>query len=62
LLGDIGMLGIQDNWVALAYILCIASTALCLVYGFFYWNKDGAQADAADKKWIKEEKKVEEEL
>ena len=54
------MLGINDGWVAAAYILCIASTLLCIVYGVLNWNKgdDGASSDE-DLKWAAEEKKVE---
>ncbi|WP_371360964.1 symporter small accessory protein [Sporomusa malonica] len=26
------MLGLSDPWIALAYILCLASTALCIGY------------------------------
>jgi hypothetical protein len=33
------MLGISDFGIALVYVLCIASTLLCLVYGIFNWNK-----------------------
>ncbi len=33
------MLGIDGFGVWLAYILCILSTLLCIVYGIIYWNK-----------------------
>ena len=33
------MLGFADIWVAAAYILCIASTVLCIVYGLMHWNE-----------------------
>jgi hypothetical protein len=56
------MLGIQDGYVALAYILCIGSTLLCVVYGIAMWNKGDEPVQEADIKWAKEEKKVEEEL
>ena len=35
------MLGIPDFWVWSAYVLCILSTAACVVYGVRNWNKDG---------------------
>jgi hypothetical protein len=58
----LGMLGIQDFYVAMAYILCIASTLLCVIYGLFNWNKGEESVRAEDVQWVAEEKKVEEEL
>jgi hypothetical protein len=55
------MLGIEDKYVALAYILCIASTLLCVVYGIVMWNK-GDDVKSEDVKWAQEEKKVEDKL
>jgi hypothetical protein len=34
------MFGFGDVWVALAYILCLLSTLLCIGYGVVFWNKD----------------------
>lgn len=56
------MFGIQSFPVALAYLLCIASALLCVVYGILNWNKGEAQVEPDDVKWAAEEKKVEEEL
>lgn len=56
------MLGIEDRYVALAYILCLASTALCVVYGLINWNRGEERVEQEDIKWISQEKKVEEEL
>jgi hypothetical protein len=56
------MLGLQDKWVVLVYILCVASTLLCLIYGFFAWNKGDDSVKAEDVKWVKEEEKVEEDI
>lgn len=56
------MLGIQDKWVALAYILCIASTVLCVVYGIVAWNKGGTEIKPEDKRWAAEEDKAEEKM
>jgi hypothetical protein len=50
------MLGIQDIWVWLAYILCILSTLLCVVYGFINWNKGEEAMKPEDTAWAKEEK------
>lgn len=56
------MLGIEDKYVALAYLLCILSMLLCVVYGIVNWNRhdEGVQDD--DIRWAEEEKKVESEL
>ncbi len=34
------MLGFAGVSVFLAYILCIISTVVCVVYGAIMWNKD----------------------
>ena len=39
------MLGFGDFWVALAYILCLGSTLLCVVYGILHWNDDEEMAE-----------------
>ena len=56
------MLGIEDKVVAWAYILCILSAVLCVVYGFINWNKGDESSKEEDVKWAREEKKVEEEI
>ncbi len=56
------MLGIEDKWVWLAYLLCIASTLLCVIYGAANWNKGEEPVKQEDVRWAAEEQKVEEEL
>jgi hypothetical protein len=56
------MLGIPSLGVALAYVLCIASMVLCVVYAWRNWNRGDETVEADDVKWAAEEKKVEEEL
>jgi hypothetical protein len=56
------MLGIEDKGVLTAYLLCIASTILCIVYGLLNWNKGNEDVQPDDVKWAAEEKKVEEEV
>lgn len=59
------LLGIEDKYVAAAYILCVASAILCVIYGLVMWNRGGEEAQgqqAEDVRWAKEEKKVEEKL
>lgn len=56
------MLGIEDTYVWLAYLLCILSTALCVIYGLFTWNRGEEPLEPDDRRWAAEEKKVEEGL
>ncbi len=56
------MLGIEDGAVALAYILCLASTALCVVYAWMNWNRGDDSAQAEDQHWEAEEEHVEENI
>ncbi len=50
------LLGIKDVWVWLAYILCLLSTLLCVVYGFIHWNQGEEEVKSEDVDWAKEEK------
>lgn len=56
------MLGIADPVVLLAYLLCIGSTLLCIVYGAINWNK-GLENEPEEidegKKWECDEEKME---
>jgi hypothetical protein len=55
------MLGISGFGVALAYILCILSTILCIVYGIINWNKGGEDEPEQieeEAKWEKKEEEV----
>jgi len=56
------MLGIDDPIVLLAYLLCIGSSLLCVVYGILCWNKGHDAVTAVDVKWATEEKRAENEL
>jgi hypothetical protein len=58
------MLGIEGKWVAAAYVLCIASTLLCVIYGLITWNRGAEKPGEAeeDVRWAKEEKKVEQDM
>jgi hypothetical protein len=59
------MLGINDPWILTAYLLCILSAVLCIIYGAYHWNK-GAENEAEElseeAKWEKDELKIEETL
>ncbi len=59
------MLGLGDGWVIAAYILCIASAILCVVYGILNWNKEAdadVSPDSEASDWIKEEIKIEKQI
>jgi len=56
------MLGIEDKYVDFAYILCVLSTLLCIVYGLINWNRGEDEVKSEDIHWAAEEKKVEEKL
>jgi hypothetical protein len=55
------MLGLHPS-VGLAYILCLLSALLCVVYGLINWNKGDHSIDDEDKHWAEEEDKLEGEL
>ncbi len=56
------MLGIEDKWVLLAYLLCIASALLCVIYGWRNWNRGQEQIQEDDVRWAAQEDKAEEKL
>lgn len=56
------MLGIDDPWVWSAYLLCIASTVACVVYGAAMWNRGDEPVAKEDVRWAAEEKEIEKEL
>lgn len=56
------MLKIPDFWIWSAYILCILSTAACVIYGVLNWNKGAENEDLEideESKWETAEKQVE---
>ena len=55
------MLGIPDPLIWSAYLLCILSAALCVLYGGLTWNKGDESPTPEDLKWAKEEKQDEDE-
>ncbi len=59
------VLGIPDFWIWSAFILCIGSTLLCVIYGAINWNKGGTDESkqiAEEEQWDKQEKEVEAKL
>jgi hypothetical protein len=53
--------GIPDFWIWSAFLLCIASTILCVVYGLINWNK-GANVEnnqiEEEIKWQENDKEI----
>jgi len=56
------MFGIEDTYVSLVYLLCVASALLCVLYGILNWNRGQEAEKDEDIRWAQEEKQVEEEL
>jgi len=59
------MFGLDDPWIMAAYLLCLASTAICFIYGLVFWNRgDDAPEEppAEERQWAEEETKLEEGL
>lgn len=57
------MLGIEDFWVWLPYLLAVLSALLCVVYGSLMWNRGTEPvAREEDVQWAKDEDRVDEDL
>jgi hypothetical protein len=56
------MFGIEDGLVALAYLLCLASTVLCVIYAWLNWNRGDETVEESDQRWEREEHQVEENM
>jgi hypothetical protein len=56
------VLGIEDKFVALAYVLCVAASVLCIVYGLMRWNKEDEPTVEADQRWVEHEREESEEV
>ena len=56
------MLGLEDGWITSAYLLCLLSSLLCVIYGAINWNKGETAPSAEDQQWAREEAELDEEL
>lgn len=57
------MFGISGWGCWLAYLFCILSMILCIIYGIAMWNREVEEGDEAEvKKWVKGERKIEEQF
>lgn len=50
------MWGIQDPVIVVCYVLCIAASLLCVIYGAINWNRGDIPVKKEDVDWAKEEK------
>lgn len=47
----------------MAYIFCILSTILCVIYGIAMWNRGAGEGDEAEIiRWVKEEREINEQF
>jgi len=57
----LGMFGLGDLGVSLAFLLTLGSAALCAVYGFINWNKPSPEEEiveiAEEEAWEQKEPK-----
>ncbi len=54
------MFGISGWGCWLAYLFCILSTIMCIIYGIVMWNRGVEEGDEEEiMKWVKEQKKIE---
>ena len=58
----LGLLGINDPWIWMAYLLVVFSAVLCVVVALIMWNRGNNDVGEEDVTWVKEEQKVEENL
>lgn len=56
------MLGLNVPAIWSAYLLCILSALLCIIYGAINWNKGDDPVYPEDKKWVTDEKIAEGDL
>ena len=57
------MFGISGLGCWLAYLFCILSAILCIIYGIVMWNRGIEKEDEAEIiKWAKEEREIEEQF
>ncbi len=55
------VLGIPDPWIWLAYLLCLAATALCVIYAALHPHKPEFEPTPQDVAWVAHDKEVDEE-
>jgi hypothetical protein len=53
------VIGIPDPWIWMAYLLCLAATALCVIFAAVRGRKREAEPTQADAAWVEHEKDVE---
>jgi hypothetical protein len=59
------MFGIHDPWIISAYLACILSAVICVVYGLINWNRGGEDEVgqmSEEARWEETEREVESKL
>lgn len=56
------MFGIDDPAVWMAFVMCLAATAVCIIYGIRHWNHGDDDLSPRDQAWARQERKVEDKL
>jgi len=60
--GGGSMLGLPDFWIWSAYLFCILSAVLCVVYGLVNWNRGADEEEQQvqeENRWEEAEKEIE---
>ena len=57
----IGVIGLPDPGIWLAYLLSLAATALCVIHALVRGRKADSEPTPVDAAWVAHEKEVEEE-
>lgn len=59
------MLGIDDFWIYIAYLLTVVVVIICVIYGIVNWNKgdkESAEELASDLAWLEHETEINDEF
>ena len=56
------MFGINDPWIYGAYLACIVSAAICVIYGLYCWNRGEEIVKPEDITWAHHEDTAQKEL
>ncbi len=56
------MFGIEDPGVWTAYLLCVLSAILCVIYGLIGWNRASDAVEPVDVTWAAHEEQAKQDL
>ena len=52
------VLGIESTAVWLAYLLCLMTALLCVIWGVITWNRGTKEVKEEERIWLEEEKEI----